>query len=688
MTYTLNDYYKIADSTSTRAEVYSNNSTATALLAHHLQNGSAAEINVYECIDSNSLTLPMPASLMPILDSKILAEKKRVVVTGIDSYLSLIAEKDRKAFITALHSRIDEDKMNVAYLISKNKFDVSSFTNPKYENSLQIVHIGNEGQYLTEPSVSVVSSKWVKQDGNPTDWKCLLKALGQFEPTGDITLVLYNGTNIQAGLSENVTQITDIVSIAQRFYGLPESLSKTVLEKLILECRNDNVTVRNFLANRFSTENATTRLAVKRLLELRTDELWSAYLWYIKQVIDSDSYLAKVLLESITVDSLLRHYVCTTAIKVLNDENAEKFAKERATAIKELGDETISLISEFISTTKSQSESVVARWLNCGKEAENIEIVRRVAESDLTVGLSQLWRSSYPMLLDYLSDEYDYSDRDLTAYFRDYRRLKVADTVTKEFVNRAYDSVLPNSFSQRDSIIQELSGDSNTALLIVDGMGAEYYPLLLALAKRHSFNIESSTVAAVCLPSSTEYNEIAWNKDRLLESVHGVDNVSHNGAEKFESNSPEQNIVATLSKFKTVVKRIANALQKYKRVVVTADHGSSKLAIIAQEKKLNKTLPWDGKPTSSRYSIAPQNKKRPSEFESYYDADKNITYWVVRGYNRLPKEGAMSVHGGATLEERLVPVVVFTATKAKQETKPIGKKSVEQLVEKMGFDDI
>ena len=82
------------------------------------------------------------------------------------------------------------------------------------------------------------------------------------------------------------------------------------------------------------------------------------------------------------------------------------------------------------------------------------------------------------------------------------------------------------------------------------------------------------------------------------------------------------------------------------------------------------------------------NVQRPPEVESYYDADKNITYWVVRGYNRLPKKGAMSVHGGATLEERLVPVIVFTGSKTKQETKPIGKKSVEQLVEKMGFGDI
>jgi len=687
MTYTLNDYYKYANSISTRAEVYSNNDTANALLAHHLQTG-VCEINVYDCIDPKTLTLPMPNLLMPILDGKICEAAKRVVVTGIDSYLSLIEDKDRKAFMTALHSRIDDDKMNVAYLISKNKFDSSSFTNPKYENSLQIVHIGDEGQYLAEPSISVVSSKWVKQEGNPTDWHSLLKALDQFEPTGDYTVVLYNGTKIQAGLSQNVTQITDIITIAQRFYGLPSSLGENVIEKLIVDCRKDNITVKNLLASRFGIENTTTRLAVKQLFEQRNDELWSAYVWYVKQVIDSNSYLAKVLSDNITSDCFLRCYVYSAAIEFINDENTETYAKERVAAIKELGDETVSLINEFISAVKLQSDNTVAHWLNCGTKAENIEIVRRVAKSDLTVGLPQLWRNSYPLLADYLTDEYDYSNSDMNAYFRDYRRLKIADTVSEEFVKRAYDFVLPNSFILRDSVIQELSVDTSTALLVVDGMGAEYYPLLLSLAKRHSLNVESAIIAAVRLPSSTEHNKIAWNNDQLLDHIHGIDNVSHSGAEKFEPNTPEQNIVATLSKFETVIKSIADALIKYKRVVVTADHGSSRLAVIAHEAELNRTLPWKGEPMSCRYSIAPMNEKRPPEVEPYYDADKNITYWVVRGYNRLPKKGTMSVHGGATLEERLVPIVVFTGSKTEQETKPIGKKSVKQLVEKMGFDDI
>jgi hypothetical protein len=98
-------------------------------------------------------------------------------------------------------------------------------------------------------------------------------------------------------------------------------------------------------------------------------------------------------------------------------------------------------------------------------------------------------------------------------------------------------------------------------------------------------------------------------------------------------------------------------------------------------------LPWNDKLQDWRYSVAPPNTECPPEFESYYDAEKETTYWVVRGYNRLPKKGGkLSVHGGATLEERLVPVIVFSKTKNKLEPENIGKQATPQFVEKTGFD--
>ncbi len=682
-TYTLNEYYPYAYSTTTRVEVYSDNITAANLLSHHKQK-DVVEVSVWECIGADTPYLPMPNTVMNILDKKIRAINKRVIVTGIDAYLSLLSEQNIKAFMVALQSRIDDGKLNTAYMISNTRFDSAKFSNPKFENSLLVVHISGNVQYLSQPTFKVVSDKWVRSENNPSSWNALLKMLGKYEPTGSYTLVLSNYTNKQAGLSDGVTQLFYIAEIADQYYGISVDLPKNAVEILVEICKEKNHSPLEYLKAQFGENNANTRLALKRLLELQNDELWSAYIWFLQKTIDGSSYLSKVLAADLNKDNMLRKYVSETAINLLNDPNAAYYAPERAEAIKELGTIAGSLIVEFTDKIKEKSNEDVAFWLNCRTMTERVEIIHRVSKTDLTIGLPPLWNGLYPLLEDYLSDKYNFNSENLTAYFRDYRRFKVANIVTEAFVKQAFDSVLPTPFASRDSVLQELSSDNGSALLIVDGMGAEYYPLILAMAKRRGMNIEYAAIAAVKLPSSTKFNNLHWDVSRILKpEIHEVDNISHNGAAKYENCSFERNIAATLEVFETIFNRIANGLTSYERIVVTADHGSSRLAAIAHNNGLDKTLSWNGDPQDWRYSIAPPNTERPLEFEAYYDAERNTTYWVVRGYNRLPKQGGkMSVHGGATLEERLVPVVVFSKMKTEIEPMPLNKKIVEQLIEK------
>jgi hypothetical protein len=198
--------------------------------------------------------------------------------------------------------------------------------------------------------------------------------------------------------------------------------------------------------------------------------------------------------------------------------------------------------------------------------------------------------------------------------FSDYH---LANTVTESFVKQAFDAKLPAAINSRDSVLQDLSADSGTALLVVDGMGAEYYPLIRAAAKRRGMNIESAIVAAVRLPSSTKFNHIQWDADRVLKpEIYGIDNIAHNGAAEHENCPFERNITATLAVFETIINRVADGLAKYEYVVVTADHGSSRLAVIAHDSELDKTLPWNGEPQDWRYSVAPPNMEPPPEFES------------------------------------------------------------------------
>lgn len=688
MIYTLNDYCQYASNNVTSIVVCPSKETETNLLSFHIQNGTTP-LYISDCVIETAQRLPMPEQLMQDLDQKILTAQKRVIVVGIDSYLSLIGKEVKNDFMIALYNRIGSQKLNAVYIIGTDYFDATKFSNPKYENSLQVVHISGNVQSLAEPTVSVVPHKWIEPRNNPTTWHEVLELLCKFGPTGDYKLVLNDFSIKQSGLSDNVKQLLDISEISKRFYGADDDLPEKTHETLVLYCRDLKVSSHDYLESKFGKTNYALNLAVKRLLEMPDDEIWPAYVRLLQRKIDNESYLAQVLSGNPTRDDLLSKYVHTIALSLKRDKNTKKFADERAAAIKELGEYTTSyLIAAFVNDLMQNANDNIACWLNCGTEIEKIEILRRVSESDLTIGLPPAWGELYPTLADYLSNGFDYGDAELNAYFSEYRKYKITNKVTAEFVERAYNAMLPSALGSRDSILQKWCKDDGTALLIVDGMGAEYYPLILAMAKRKGINVESHMIAAVRLPTSTEFNPIDWDAGRLLPKINGIDNIVHNGAAMHESCPPSRNIVASLGVFTEIFNHVAKALTSFERVIVTADHGSSRLAVLAHNDGLNKTLPWNGEPQDWRYAISMSGMKRPPELESYYNAERNITYWVVRGYNRLPKKGPKlnELHGGATLEERLVPIIVFSRAKTNTMAKMIDEQAVEQLVEKEGFN--
>lgn len=367
---------------------------------------------------------------------------------------------------------------------------------------------------------------------------------------------------------------------------------------------------------------------------------------------------------------------------VLSDINAKKYAIERAEALNTIGLDYESLIVEFISLAKESDDAL--HFLNCGTNAERIEIIRRASTEDLSYGLSKEYSELFPTLADYFSSAYDFEDPATTAYFNEYRRYKVSGSITDNFVKRAYDLVVPKAYPSRDTVIAKLQAQSDTALLVIDAMGAEYMPLLIAMAKRRGMNIESQAVVTAKLPTETVFNPIKWDETRRLPEIKSIDNIVHNGAAKHEASSPERNFAETLRVFETeIINRIAEGLTRFARVVVTSDHGASRLAVIAYNEGKSTTLPWNGQPDDWRYSLAPARAARPPELEQAYFPETQKTYWIVRGYNRLPKKGGKfyELHGGATLEERLVPVVTFTRKVVTEAPKPIRKKITADVVD-------
>ena len=351
--------------------------------------------------------------------------------------------------------------------------------------------------------------------------------MSPYEPSGNYTLILAGLTEKQAGIGNAVSFVLDTRDVATLHYGLDADLDDATLELLLSKSAESGQGAEIYLETIFGDGNINTRLALKRSLELPSDSLWPAHIWLLRRRLPGNSFIAKVISGDVSRENILWKYIVGSAIDVLSDVNAKKYAMERAEALKTVGLNYESLIVEFIGQTKELRDAL--QFLNCDTNAERVEIVRRVSTEDLSNGLPKEYEKLFPTLADYFSSAFEFEDEATTAYFKEYRRHKVSNNITDSFVKLAYDVVISKKYPTRDAVMAELQTQSDVALLIVDAMGAEYMPLLLALAKRRGMNIESQAVVTAKLPTETEFNPIKWDEACILPEIKSLDNIVHNG---------------------------------------------------------------------------------------------------------------------------------------------------------------
>ena len=465
MLYDLNAFFHFDhnNQSNSRVLVYPNQEIAAKLLNHTKERG-AKEINVAECIPEDASRLPMPHILMETIDGIIRNQSGYFVVIGLDAYLALLTMENIAVFTNELRSHLDENDLHVDYLLSaNNQFHFSS----RYEESRKVVFLSGTEETPTPLHIRVFHKKWTRP-GEDVGFPALLRRMASFNPGGEYTVFLPDVPSGQPELGRAVTFVTDIHAIAVQLYGFDiPHVDDIVLERLLLTCMQCNQTPDSFLSEQFGEEYCNPRLALKRLVALRQDELWPAYVWYIRKFLPNQSYMMKVLTESNNSEELLWNYTVGTARSVLSDVHAKKYAQERADAIKAITDtmQIEPFILEFINIVRERDEAL--QFLNCGTYSEKVEIIRRAKKEASLYKLPWLYGELYPVLVDYLSP-FNWGNSTIATYFQEYRKLKLLDTLTETFALQAYNTSIPSGIPTRDSVLAPLRQQTDTALLVVE----------------------------------------------------------------------------------------------------------------------------------------------------------------------------------------------------------------------------
>lgn len=324
------------------------------------------------------------------------------------------------------------------------------------------------------------------------------------------------------------------------------------------------------------------------------------------------------------------------------------------TSIKQIEDK-LSLLTYQTHEERSYAIRIVGEWLRQGVDYH--EAVKTI-------------EAGFPLLAYYMKECKDYPPV-VSEYFQSYKRYKLSNTLPDDTVPAPYLDM--NDFSPRYPLLSEYDSQDCRALWI-DGMGVEWMSLLMACLRKYSHDvIITPNVACARLPSETEYNAQWESNTYSAEKWNRLDVLSHKGMpdEKGYYACIDQQLTAVCE----AAKRACELLDDHEFVIVTADHGSSRLGARFFHDKNTAAITPPAEAVVRSFGRFCELKKAPIMTDLIPVVERVKTngreYLVMKTYDHYVQSGNAAgtdtdeyavvgeSHGGKTPEEVLVPIVVL-----------------------------
>jgi hypothetical protein len=300
--------------------------------------------------------------------------------------------------------------------------------------------------------------------------------------------------------------------------------------------------------------------------------------------------------------------------------------------------------------------------------------------------------SNYPLFQQYFFNE-SYYPVELKAYFRWYKHNKIINRFpASEFQIPDY-----NPYGSRFSALKKYVNEK-TFILWVDGMGIEWLSLLYGqlYAANTKLFVERPLVVKALLPTETEFNKQWEDFNSQSKKLDRLDNLNHKGIS--DDNDYFSCIDAQFEIIQEIAQKAASLLQKYERVIITADHGSSRLAALAFHDKPGFKVPENAKPLGhGRFCELPDGFIETIHGKNYeYIKPGDKAYYVITNYDHFSVSGKAAskdqdneycsgeIHGGKTPEEYLVPIIILNRSESLQSALHITFNPKTQVVYKAG----
>ncbi|MCL2176540.1 MAG: BREX-4 system phosphatase PglZ [Firmicutes bacterium] len=470
------------------------------------------------------------------------------------------------------------------------------------------------------------------------------------------------------------------------------------------------------LSNKHGTstlQSAYLSLFVKQTIEsilknydkLDSDQKW--FLWLCSRHATENKYLSFALEKTkCSTDFLPSIYEAILDVN-FKDKRFAGFYKERKELLCALikSKDHIKLLKSYIEQVVAMSSADKAYYLTDLTPTERETLIRTIVENrysptDLRKILSHADSKLSAYMSSWTSDN-EQIDNYVSAYFDEggYKYHKLTNQVTNNFLQtvdsnareRQYNKLLDTTAQVFSSINKDKS-----KVYFIDSLGFEFVGYIVN--RTSELGIDSKVTPARCnLPSSTEFNKQFLSDYKVGEKNYVekeyLDKLKHgkNKDATFSKTDLPIHLLSELDIIDKIIENIARDLasSSFDKVLIVTDHGSSRLFVLARNSGVS-SLVVQASGGSGRFLT--HDTYKILNINESHKASITIEdeHAIIASYNYFNKQSlGVEAHGGATVEEVVVPVIEFTLQKAvslhtqikKEDKQPKGEKSAAKIVD-------
>lgn len=253
---------------------------------------------------------------------------------------------------------------------------------------------------------------------------------------------------------------------------------------------------------------------------------------------------------------------------------------------------------------------------------------------------------------------------DLTYYFNRYKYLKIRNCIDDDFIEYVDKYAIERPYNKlrcRSAVTRTIDKEGVQAYFI-DALGAEHLGYIQAKCREYGM-ISDIQIVRCELPSITSINKEF--KERFeTRDVKELDDLKHHSTiYLYERCQLPIHLFEELKVIDKELRNIRDLLRSHgaQKAVIFSDHGASRLAVIYKHENEKIELEEKGK-HSGRCCRCEQS---PNLDQAAYENG----WAVLANYERFKggNKAQVEVHGGASLEEVVVPIVTLTLRPEKVE---------------------